>query len=701
MCEPCYKKQIDQIKKRAKIKEATKERRNLCKAVFMAGGPASGKSTAADQLFKIKYSKDHLPTSEIGVRIINSDDMLGLLAKKPELQSAFDDLEDVPKKVYSLKPADLGGDMDSREVQNVLRPLAKELMAKVGNSFVAQREPVVIDGTGGNFEKVANLKARLEELGYDCSMVMVHVDLKTALRRNAERPRTVPEDIVTKLHGKVYGNAKKFRKLFSGKFYEIESGKSEVAKIKDMGQAILDGPVENPKGQEWIALNALVREQTAVQMAEWVTESEPTKLVDKPDVELDEGVYDKHVCKAIFMAGGGGSGKSAVANQMFDMGNLSKEQKAAREKWIKGLYLDSSLPLSGMGVKVVNTDEIFELLSYAPQVRAQFDALKKMPRKVYDLKPKSMGGDMDSDEIQKVIRPYAKKLAGDRRALFLQGRLPLLIDGTGRDAGKLLRAKKELESIGYDCYMVYVKVDVEQAVKRNQKRSRTVEEPVLRKAHRELNANIPTFKSAFGSNFKMVVNDDLDKAGWAKAGSERRKIAASWLNSALQNLLGKEWIQRELVKKKLFGRFGIRIESQETVDGQDGTREYKSAVAIILNEDGQVLVGRAKSEDDRNGKLCFPGGGIDPEDGADPLAAAKREAFEETGLEVRPFSIIDHPEKPGVAFVVCEYVSGQPEPNQEFTSLQWIPLDAAKYGEYPDVYPQNRQILWRLEGVEH
>jgi 8-oxo-dGTP pyrophosphatase MutT (NUDIX family) len=130
----------------------------------------------------------------------------------------------------------------------------------------------------------------------------------------------------------------------------------------------------------------------------------------------------------------------------------------------------------------------------------------------------------------------------------------------------------------------------------------------------------------------------------------------------------------------------VELDERDTVDGAKGSRAYTAAVAVILRDgvdDREVLTGKAVSEDDRNGQLCFPGGG------------------EETGLEVMPISIIDHPEKPGVAFVVCHYGSGQPEPNQEFTSLQWLPVDAMKYGEYPDVYPQNRQILWRLDPRAH
>jgi predicted kinase len=261
MCEPCFQKQIDQIKK--KVHEATGARRHLCKAVFMAGGPASGKTTVANRLFKIHHTSDKLPTSDDGWRIVNTDDMFKLLAHRPELQAQIADLEDLPKRVYALK----GKDMEI--AQDTLFPAARDLMKKLGNSFVAQRAPVVIDGTGRHYKSIAELKERLEELGYDCTMILCQVDLELSLQRNRDRERTVPEKFVRKAHAQVAGNVEKFRKLFGGRFYEIASGATDGAEsIKGLGKTILDEPLENEKGKEWLVLNKLVREQANAQISE-------------------------------------------------------------------------------------------------------------------------------------------------------------------------------------------------------------------------------------------------------------------------------------------------------------------------------------------------------------------------------------------------------------------------------------------------
>ena len=51
--------------------------------------------------------------------------------------------------------------------------------------------------------------------------------------------------------------------------------------------------------------------------------------------QIDEGPNDPHIFKAVFLAGGPGSGKSFVANKM----------------------------LGGTGLKVVNSDDVFEYLA--------------------------------------------------------------------------------------------------------------------------------------------------------------------------------------------------------------------------------------------------------------------------------------------------------------------------------------------------
>lgn len=115
-----------------------------------------------------------------------------------------------------------------------------------------------------------------------------------------------------------------------------------------------------------------------------------------------------------------------------------------------------------------------------------------------------------------------------------------------------------------------------------------------------------------------------------------------------------------------------------------------AAVAIILNNNNEVLLGKAIADDDRNGYLCFIGGGI--EEGEDALIAAQREALEEGNLEVLSKKIIGR-EGP-VVFVLCDYVAGDIKPNEEFESLSWHKMDSLQNDL---VYPQNLKIINKIK----
>jgi 8-oxo-dGTP pyrophosphatase MutT (NUDIX family) len=151
-------------------------------------------------------------------------------------------------------------------------------------------------------------------------------------------------------------------------------------------------------------------------------------------------------------------------------------------------------------------------------------------------------------------------------------------------------------------------------------------------------------------------------------------------------------------EKRRMGEAELGLQGEpEREASERGTKTYTTAVAVIVKNYRYVLLGKAKdSGDDREGMWVFPGGGIDPEDGDDPSKAAQREAFEEMGILVTPMTeILTHPEKPGIAFVVCVYSDDQdPQPNKEFS--QWMWLDHDMRHEQEGIYPQNRSILDRI-----
>jgi shikimate kinase len=151
----------------------------------------------------------------------------------------------------------------------------------------------------------------------------------------------------------------------------------------------------------------------------------------EPKKELTEGVNDPHIFKAVFMAGCPGAGKSYVSKALF----------------------------GGSGLRVVNTDQALEYLMAK-----------------HGLDPTMPDEEKEERDIQ---RRHAKQLTSTRQQNYVDGRLGLIIDGTGKDDGKIQNAKKELENIGYETRMVFVDTDLETAHERNMKRPERSVKPEL------------------------------------------------------------------------------------------------------------------------------------------------------------------------------------------------------------------------------
>jgi len=78
---------------------------------------------------------------------------------------------------------------------------------------------LVIDGTGTNVEKMAKQIQDLQGQGYTVEVLYVKVKLETAMRRNMERPRHVPVEIIFE----------KFETI--GVAFEILAGIANTAKV--------------------------------------------------------------------------------------------------------------------------------------------------------------------------------------------------------------------------------------------------------------------------------------------------------------------------------------------------------------------------------------------------------------------------------------------------------------------------------------
>ena len=215
---------------------------------------------------------------------------------------------------------------------------------------------------------------------------------------------------------------------------------------------------------------------------------------------ITEGVYDKGIFKAFFLAGGPGSGKSFVTHNVF----------------------------SGSGLKLVNSDQQFE---------------RKLIAADYSLS-------MPPEEIKgrEVIRQSAKRLTADLMTNYLMGRLGLIVDGTARDYQLVERQVQLLRTqLGYDCYMIFVNTSLDLALERNAGRIRRVPVDVTKRSWNIVQSNMGKFQYLFGrKNFIIVDNNN--------ANEDILKIIAkkvrTMINNPIQSFTAKRWIVNQLKAKK-------------------------------------------------------------------------------------------------------------------------------------------------------
>ena len=119
-----------------------------------------------------------------------------------------------------------------------------------------------------------------------------------------------------------------------------------------------------------------------------------------PRITLTEGVHDKGIFKAVFMAGGPGSGKSFIAKSLFG--------------------IPDKFNISMAGMKMVNQDKELKFLLK----KYGFDPawLDIYPDDVFD----TITGEKSKGESG--MREFTKELALQRRKGYMRGKLGMILE---------------------------------------------------------------------------------------------------------------------------------------------------------------------------------------------------------------------------------------------------------------------------------
>ena len=209
---------------------------NIFKAFFLAGGPGSGKSFVARNVF-----------TGTGLKLVNSDIVLENSLKKAGLSLSMPDEE--------------------QYFRDILRTRAKAIVDNQIDLYVKGRLGLVIDATGRDYNIISRQFSALQLLGYDCYMVFVNTSLEVALERNSKRERVVPEYITKNSWQSVQNNIGRFQNLFGlTNFVVVDNSKSEqelvtqtMNKVNNVVRRFLRTPIKSYIAKRWMAKERMAR----------------------------------------------------------------------------------------------------------------------------------------------------------------------------------------------------------------------------------------------------------------------------------------------------------------------------------------------------------------------------------------------------------------------------------------------------------
>ncbi len=248
-----------------------------------------------------------------------------------------------------------------------------------------------------------------------------------------------------------------------------------------------------------------------------------------PGQNVQEGINDPGIFKAVFLAGGPGSGKSFIVGQT---------------------------ALTALGLKLINSDDVFE-------AALKKIGMKATPENIYS--PKGQA-----------TRDRAKIVTQKKMQMALNGRLGLVVDGTGKNYEKIKGQIKMVKSLGYEVAMIFVNTDLETAIDRNNKRDRSLPEDEVKSMWKEVQNNIGRFQSLFRN--KMYIVDNSDGSNYKRGVQAVYKKMMAWTKTKPSSKGASAWIA---MQKKQRGIEESNMErfksfSEKKLTGKDSKGHFRA-----------------------------------------------------------------------------------------------------------------------------
>ena len=265
---------------------------------------------------------------------------------------------------------------------------------------------------------------------------------------------------------------------------------------------------------------------------------------------LKEGINDVGIFKAVFMAGGPGSGKS---------------------------FVSSKLGLKALGLRPVNSDDFFE------QGLKKAGLSLKMPE--------------DEEESREAVRVHAKALTAKRQDLYVKGRLGLIIDSTARDVKKIMTQNKLLKQLGYETSMVFVNTTLETALERNANRTRSIPEKIVKSNHAEVRKNLGKLQGHFGRSSFIIIDNDGDEKDLEKATRKIYPRLKKFAGTLPDNKMVKAWHGALTMKPKDKIEPMKLAAGDQPVEKREGLKTFREQQELLEVTDKEINAMKKLSKD--------------------------------------------------------------------------------------------------------